>query len=301
MEAKKLTDYEFENMKLADARRGITRDERLKVFAHADSLAAENARLREELAEKDRQHDAETCAHIEGFKARDEGKSLSENPHDMDGNSEGRTAVTISWACGWMERQQQMRTEELESQVAALLDAEQRARGGFDNWGIRDNTHNAAAALEVMSGVPMLPIAVAAVGENANRHRLSALPVTQLTPEHYARMRERIHNTGVLGLDNDEARALFARLDEVEPKLIPASKRLPEPGVSCLLLMRGGRFVVGHFVPIGVWNSPAFHRSRMMGDISHWMPLPEPPVVAAVEAENVELRAGGVKVEGSVK
>lgn len=62
-------------------------------------------------------------------------------------------------------------------------------------------------------------------------------------------------------------------------KWIPVSERLPEPLVSVLVQMPGEKpfptVREGYIARDGLWYAGYF--TREPGEVTHWMPLPEPP------------------------
>ena len=70
----------------------------------------------------------------------------------------------------------------------------------------------------------------------------------------------------------DEAAEMIGRL-RAERSWIPVLERVPELGVDVLVLQRSGKYEVAwKDVYDGNWSSYA-----ALGEITHWMPLPEPP------------------------
>lgn len=71
----------------------------------------------------------------------------------------------------------------------------------------------------------------------------------------------------------------FAKNATVESKWIPVSERLPEPFVPVLVQMPGEvpfpTVREGFISRDGIWYSALYHREP--DEITHWMPLPEPP------------------------
>ena len=78
-----------------------------------------------------------------------------------------------------------------------------------------------------------------------------------------------------------EAMAMAIAALREQPQWISVEKRLPEPFVSVLVYMPGERPLPtvheGYIATDGKWYAHFF--SRDPGEVTHWMPLPEPPEV----------------------
>jgi Protein of unknown function (DUF551) len=72
-------------------------------------------------------------------------------------------------------------------------------------------------------------------------------------------------------IENSGQAAELERIREAR-RWIPVEERLPELGVDVLVLHSGKREVAWRHVVDGDWMSNA-----ALGEITHWMPLPEPP------------------------
>lgn len=78
---------------------------------------------------------------------------------------------------------------------------------------------------------------------------------------------------------NGDTRALIQQLEAQVPKWISVEERLPEDQRSVLTVNGHGEIRI-----MGLWSKRGdawtwVHNDRMMhyNDITHWMPLPEPP------------------------
>ena len=83
---------------------------------------------------------------------------------------------------------------------------------------------------------------------------------------------EHIEKVANLKAELDRAAARIAEL-EAERRWIPVSERLPEEGHKVLVLLTDGA------ISIDLIYGNDFLYENWVGDITHWMPLPEPPEV----------------------
>ena len=76
-----------------------------------------------------------------------------------------------------------------------------------------------------------------------------------------------------------DALALIQHLEAKQPKWIGVEERLPEPFVSVLVQMPGEEphptVREGFITHAGIWSAGYFKRDP--DEVTHWMPLPEPP------------------------
>ena len=91
----------------------------------------------------------------------------------------------------------------------------------------------------------------------------------------YAINLETTHGKIVSGCEEhvmQDAVAYIKQLEAQVPRWIPVEERLPEDGKDVLVFIRGNVDLGYHFAQYG-WETYTMQR----GDITHWMPLPEPP------------------------
>lgn len=67
--------------------------------------------------------------------------------------------------------------------------------------------------------------------------------------------------------------------EELKSRWIPVSERLPEDGVEVLFVDSGGDIYMGdHVSGVPQWEKDnGFWSGKFYNNITHWMPLPEPP------------------------
>ncbi len=83
------------------------------------------------------------------------------------------------------------------------------------------------------------------------------------------RLKQALHDARI---ENSGQAAELERLNDAK-RWIPVLDRVPELGVDVLVLQRSGQCEVAwRHVVDGNWMSYA-----ALGEITHWMPLPEPP------------------------
>lgn len=58
------------------------------------------------------------------------------------------------------------------------------------------------------------------------------------------------------------------------PQWIPISERLPEIGRNCLVRITGVGTDIAYYEEVGVWR---IYDVKWGGEVTHWMPLPQPP------------------------
>lgn len=96
-------------------------------------------------------------------------------------------------------------------------------------------------------------------------------------------IRESIHG-GDEEFDSYRKRAIdiaIKELEKPEERWIPVSERLPENGSDILVYCDDGeesRIVACNY-DNGVWFDCVFNTVMVFKHITHWMPLPEPPVM----------------------
>ena len=79
--------------------------------------------------------------------------------------------------------------------------------------------------------------------------------------------------------EKQETASLRAQLAEAmaaAPRWVPVTERLPEPGVHVLIDLDGD-VLIARFFESDWWLDPG---GELIGDITHWMPLPGAPAQA---------------------
>lgn len=72
------------------------------------------------------------------------------------------------------------------------------------------------------------------------------------------------------------------RLVEEAPAVnrwIPCSERLPETGVDVIVYWQGSLIKIAHLMHDYLWETSDGEYDLPAKDVTHWMPLPEPPEV----------------------
>ena len=68
---------------------------------------------------------------------------------------------------------------------------------------------------------------------------------------------------------------------DVAPKSewISVDERLPDPGLPILIFTRKNRYYVGYYYKAVVDTTyTGFYADSVKRDVTHWMPMPEPPI-----------------------
>lgn len=67
--------------------------------------------------------------------------------------------------------------------------------------------------------------------------------------------------------------------EQLEPKWIPVSERLPKKeGVNYLVIVKNKNKEGGIFLfDVGYFEEGIFYKNNTWENVTHWMPLPEPP------------------------
>lgn len=68
---------------------------------------------------------------------------------------------------------------------------------------------------------------------------------------------------------------------DVSPKSawISVDERLPDPGLPILIFTRKNRYYVGYYYKAVVDTTyTGFYADSVKRDVTHWMPMPEPPI-----------------------
>ena len=74
----------------------------------------------------------------------------------------------------------------------------------------------------------------------------------------------------------DQAGAALAEARAAAPRWVPVTEQLPEPGVHVLIEF-DGEVLIARFFESDWWLDPG---GELIGDITHWMPLPGVPAQA---------------------
>lgn len=91
--------------------------------------------------------------------------------------------------------------------------------------------------------------------------------------QHALRLFRDLHATSE---ERDALRSQLAEARAAAPRWVPVTERLPEPGVHVLIDLDGD-MLIARFFESDWWLDPG---GELIGDITHWMPLPGAPAQA---------------------